>query len=70
MKWYERYAKYHGFTINPDVEKNMSEYFALQQKNGASLYCPFKSRVEENVCPCEDLRKNYDCSCKFFVRKG
>ena len=70
MRWFERYARYHGYKINPDVEQNMIDYFNLVDSRGEEHYCPSKSERNENtICPCECFRVNGVCDCKFFVNR-
>jgi ferredoxin-thioredoxin reductase catalytic subunit len=40
----------------------------LERKGG---YCPCKlQKIEDNKCPCIELREQGTCTCKLFVRKG
>lgn len=69
MKWYEKYANYHGFRINPDVEAQVVEHLTFNQKRNGNLYCPQKPHTEDNICPCKEFRENFKCVCNFFLRK-
>lgn len=69
MNWYEKYAKYHGYDINRDVEKQIVEVLTFNQKNFGKLYCPQKSHSDSNICPCEEFRNTNKCACNFFVNK-
>jgi len=69
MKWYERYAGYHGFNINRNVENQVVECLTFNQTHSGELYCPKKEHTADNICPCKELRENFKCSCNFFVKK-
>ena len=69
MKWYERYAKYHGFSINTAVEKTVWDMLQHEKEINGEYYCPQKERIADNICPCKEFRDNYICKCDFLRRK-
>ena len=67
-KWYEKWAKKNGFTINKDNEKLiLSDLMANQDKHGAR-FCPCKTElITDNICPCGQIRTLRECHCGLFA---
>ena len=70
MEWYRKYAKYHNYQINDEIEKTMAEFLAYEKSKNGQYYCPQKPRKPENICPCDELTKEHKCACNFLIRKG